>query len=177
MKIERTKFKDLLIFKKSNFKDSRGYFLENFKKKLLKYNFPFTCLSFSKKNVLRGLHLQVNKMQGKYISVLKGRIIDVAVDLRKNSRTFGKHYKIELSEKNCKSIFIPPGFAHGFYTLDKENYVLYSCTNYRNKNSEVGILWNDLDLKIKWPTVKPIVSDKDKKNISFDEFNKKYKIK
>ena len=88
VKIKKTKFKGLLIFEKVNFKDKRGYFLELFKKKIIKKKFPFTCISFSKKNVLRGLHMQTKNMQGKYISVLKGRVLDIAVDLRKNSNTF-----------------------------------------------------------------------------------------
>ena len=124
-------------------------------------------LSISKQNVIRGLHYQVNKPQGKFISVLKGKILDVAVDLRKKSKTFGKHFKIFLSDKNSKSIFIPPGFAHGFLGIKKENIVMYGCTNYRNKNSEAGILWNDPYLKIKWPVKKPILSIKDKKNNLF----------
>lgn len=172
MIIKKTKFKNLLIYQKTYFKDNRGYFLELFKNKLLKKNFPFTCISFSKKNVLRGLHIQTKNKQGKYISVLKGRIIDIALDLRKNSKTFGKYFKIELSEKNSKSIYIPEGFAHGFYGLGKENYLLYSCTNYQDVNNEVGIKWNDNDLRIKWPKTKPIISKKDKKNISFKEFKK-----
>jgi dTDP-4-dehydrorhamnose 3,5-epimerase len=174
VKVKKTKFKGLLIFEKINFKDKRGYFLELFKKKIVKKKFPFTCISFSKKNVLRGLHMQTKNMQGKYISVLKGRVIDVAVDLRKNSNTFGKYFIIELSEKNSKSIYIPEGFAHGFYCLDKENYLLYSCTNYRDAKNEIGIIWNDKDLKIKWQCKKPIISDKDKNNITFENFKNKF---
>ena len=111
--------------------------------------------------------MQTKKMQGKYLSVLKGRILDVVVDCRKKSKTFGKNYKIILSEKNATSIYIPPGFAHGFLTLDKENIVLYSCTNYRNKESETTIAWDDKDLKIKWPIKKPIISKKDLSNSYF----------
>ena len=111
--------------------------------------------------------MQKKKMQGKYLSVLKGKILDVAVDCRIKSKTFGKHFKIILSEKNATSIYIPPGFAHGFLTLDKENIVLYSCTNYRDKKSEVSIFWNDKDLKIKWPIKRPILSKKDSNCKSF----------
>ena len=118
--------------------------------------------------------MQTVSAQEKYVSVLKGKILDVAVDLRKNSKTFGKSFKIILSEKNSKSIFIPKGFAHGFCGLEKENYMLYSCSNYRNKDSEVGIIWNDKNLNIKWPIIKPIISIKDKNNITFKEFKKKY---
>ena len=131
---------------------------------------PFLCFSYSKKNVLRGLHTQTKNPQGKFVSVIKGKIFDVAVDLRKNSPTYGKHFSIILSDKNCKSIYIPPNFAHGFLALDKENYVLYSNTKYRSKKHEFGIKWNDKDLKIKWPTKKPILSQKDKKNNDFKNF-------
>jgi len=174
MKITKTKFRDLIIIEKKNYSDNRGYFLELYKKKIINKNLPFTCISFSKKNVIRGLHLQTANVQEKYVSVLKGKILDVAVDLRKNSKTFGKSFKIILSEKNSKSIFIPKGFAHGFCGLEKENYMLYSCSNYRNKDSEVGIIWNDKNLNIRWPIIKPIISIKDKNNITFKEFKKKY---
>ena len=96
--------------------------------------------------------------------------MDIAVDLRKGSQTFGKYFKIELSEKNKKSIFIPPGFAHGFYSLDNENYVLYSCSNYRNKDSELGLIWNDKDLKIKWPIKNPILSKKDSLGMALSDY-------
>ena len=131
-------------------------------------------MSYSKKNVLRGLHIQTNKSQGKYISVLKGKIFDVVVDLRKKSKSFGKCYKNILSEKNSRSLYIPPGFAHGFVGIDNNNYVIYSCTNYRDKNSEVGIIYNDPILKIKWPKREFVISSKDKQNISFKEFKDKY---
>ena len=174
MKITKTKLNGLLILYKQKFLDSRGYFLELYKKKIIKKNLPFTCISFSKKNVIRGLHLQTSNAQAKYVSVLKGKILDIAVDLRKNSKTFGKSFKIILSEKNSKSIYIPEGFAHGFCGLEKENYMLYACSNYRSKGSEVGIIWNDQKLNIKWPKIKPIISNKDKKNITFEEYKKKY---
>ena len=173
MKVIKTKFKDLKIYKKKYFKDSRGYFLELYKKKIINKNFPFTCISYSKKNVLRGLHMQTRNAQGKYVSVLKGKVLDVVVDLRPKSKTFGKHFKIILSEKNSTSIYIPEGFAHGFCGLARENYLLYSCSNYRDKKAELGIKWNDADLKIKWPITKPITSAKDKKNITLAEFKKK----
>ena len=99
---------------------------------------------------MRGLHLQKKNSQDKLITVLKGKILDVAVDLRTNSKTFGKHHKIILSDTNCKSFFVPKGFAHGFLGLDKENIILYTCTNYRDKANEVSIIWNDKDLNIKF---------------------------
>tara|TARA_B100000579_G_scaffold35957_1_gene25189 strand:+ start:1776 stop:2303 length:528 start_codon:yes stop_codon:yes gene_type:complete len=172
--IKKTKFKDLLIIINKSFKDKRGYFKELIKEKKIKKKFLFTVMSCSKKNVVRGLHIQRNKPQGKFISVIKGKILDVAVDLRKNSNTYGKYFSIILSEKNSKSVYVPPGFAHGFCGLEKENYVIYNCTNYRHKKSETGIQYNDKNLKIKWPIKKPIVSKKDKKNFSFLKYKKKF---
>ena len=172
--IKKTKFEGLLVVQNLSFKDKRGYFKELLLEKKLKKKFPFYVMSFSKKNVIRGLHLQSKFQQGKFVTVIKGKIFDVAVDLRKNSKTFGKYFSTILSEKNCKSIYIPPGFAHGFCSLDKENYVVYNCTNYRNKLSELGILHNDKELNIKWPVKKPILSKKDKKNLSLNQYiNKK----
>jgi len=114
-------------------------------------------MSKSNKNVIRGLHLQTKFPQEKYVSVLKGAIIDVILDLRKNSKTFGKHFKIILSDNNEKSIFIPRGFAQSFLGLKKENIIYYTCTNYRSPKHEVGLFWNDKDLKIKWPINNPNV--------------------
>ena len=163
------------IFKNQIHKDNRGQFREIYKKKSFKSKeFIFDCMSVSKKNVIRGLHIQVQNPQAKFLTVIKGRIFDVALDLRKNSKTFGKYFSIELSLNNYSSIYIPEGFAHGFYTLDKENIIFYSCSNYRNKNNEVGILWNDKNININWPTKNPVVSKKDNNNISFKEYCKKY---
>ena len=169
MKITKTRFKDLLIFKSKNFYDVRGYFREVLIEKLIKKKFKFIVVSKSKKNVLRGLHMQKKFQQGKYISVVKGKILDVVVDCRKKSKTFGKHFKIIISEKNSKSIYVPPGFIHGFLGLERENIVVYSCTEYRNKESELGVKWNDKDLKINWSIKKPILSIKDKKNLKFKD--------
>ena len=175
MKISKTKFKDLLVFKSKNFYDNRGYFREVLIEKLIKKRFKFIVVSKSKRNVLRGLHMQTKFQQGKFISVVKGKILDVAVDCRKKSKTFGKHFKIIISENNSKSIYVPPGFIHGFLGLDKENIVVYSCTEYRHKNSEIGVLWNDKNLKIRWNIKKPILSKKDKSNFSLKQYLKKYK--
>ncbi len=166
----KTKFKDLLVFKSKNHIDKRGYFRELLLEKLIKSKLKFYVVSKSKKNVIRGLHFQKKNPQGKFLSVLKGKIFDVALDCRPKSKTFGKHFKIILSDKNCKSIFIPPGFAHGFLGLKKENIVMYGCTEYRNKASESGIFWNDPYLKIRWPVKNPILSTKDKKNKPFKFF-------
>ena len=172
--ILKTDFKDLVIIQNKKYKDSRGFFMELLKNKDLKKNFPFVVCSYSKKNVIRGLHIQTKNPQGKYISVLKGKIVDIVIDLRKSSKTFGKTFKIILSDKNCKSLFIPPGFAHGFCGLDRDNYIVYNCTKYRHAKSEIGINYKDKDLKIKWPIKKPIISKKDKNNLSFIDFKKKY---
>jgi len=169
MKLIKTKFKDLIVFRSKNYYDKRGLFRELSLKKFIKKQLLFTVVSKSKKNVLRGLHMQKKFQQGKYISVVKGKILDVVVDCRKKSKMFGKHFKITLSEKNCKSIYVPPGFIHGFLGLEKENVVIYSCTNYRNKSSEIGIKWNDKDLDINWGIKKPILSKKDKVNFKFSE--------
>ena len=168
MKISKTKFKGVLIFESRSFKDNRGYFRELTHQKFINKKLIFTVVSKSKKNVLRGLHMQTKFQQGKYVSVVKGKILDVVVDCRKNSKTFGKYFSIELSQKNSKSIYIPPGFIHGFLGKEKENIVVYSCTNYRNKDSEIGILWNDKKLNIDWKIKKPIISKKDTKNIPFE---------
>ena len=169
MKIIKTKLKDLFILKGKIFYDQRGFLREAYKKKIIKKNLIFAIISKSKKNVLRGLHMQKKNPQDKYILVLKGKILDVVVDARKNSKTYGKHYKIVLSAKNGKSFFIPKGFLHGFLGLEKENIVLYGCTNYRHKKSEITVNWNDRKLKIKWPLKRPILSKKDKKGIKFSE--------
>jgi dTDP-4-dehydrorhamnose 3,5-epimerase len=177
MKITKTKIKGLLVVQGKNHYDNRGFFKEIFKKKKFGIHNPiFWCMSKSKKNVLRGLHLQTKNSQEKFVSVIKGKILDVIVDLRKNSKTFGKHFKIILSEKNAKSILIPSKCAHGFLGLDKENIVLYSNNNYRNKESETGILWNDKKLKINWPRKKFLISKKDKNNLTLVEFRNKNKI-
>ena len=129
-------------------------------------------MSLSKKNVLRGLHLQTKKPQGKLITVLRGEILDVSLDCRIRSRTFGKYFSIKLSEKDNISVYIPEGFAHGFVSLENNSVLHYKCTNYRDEKSENGILWNDEDLKIKWPKKKLIISHKDQKNLTFAEFIK-----
>jgi len=172
MKIIKTNFKDLVIVKNKAFKDKRGYFKELLKEDKIKKKFPFIVMSYSKKNVIRGLHMQTRNTQGKFVSVIKGKIFDVVIDLRKKSKTFGKKHSIILSDKNSKSLFVPEGFAHGFCSLDDENYVVYSCSKYRDKKSEIGIKFNDKNLKISWPTKNPILSKKDKKNQSLKDFLK-----
>ena len=166
MKILNTKFNGLKIVEGIKFDDYRGYFREIFLKKLFKKkNFIFWCMSKSKKNVLRGMHIQTKKTQAKIVSVVKGKILDVVIDCRPKSKSFGKHFKTILSEKNCKSLLIPAGFAHGFLALDKENIIFYGNDNYRSKKHEIGLKWNDKKLKISWPNVKFIISKKDKNNL------------
>ena len=170
MKIIKTKFKGLLIYDKNTFYDKRGYFRELYLEKHFKTSFPFDVMSYSKKNVLRGLHLQLKRPQDKIITVTYGKILDVAVDLRKNSKTFGQHISIIISHTDDFSFYIPKGFAHGFLCLSKNCTVNYKCSNYRNVNSEKTLAWNDENLKIDWPIKKPILSKKDKNGLSLKEF-------
>jgi len=172
MKIIKTNIKNLSILKTKIFKDKRGFFKEVQRNNILKKKFIFDCFSFSKKNVLRGLHLQSKKSQAKLITVVQGKILDVVVDLRKKSKTYGKHFMIEISQNSDFSLYIPENFAHGFLCLSKTCTVYYKCTNYRDKNSEKTILWNDKTLKIKWPVKKPIVSKKDRLGVKFIDFIK-----
>ena len=175
MPIKKTKFSGLILYKRKNFKDNRGCFRELFLEKDLNKKFIFDYYSVSKKNVLRGLHLQLEKPQGKLITVLKGKIFDVALDCRLNSKTFGKVFTIELSDKKNISLYIPEGFAHGFCSLTNNSILHYRCTNYRDKKSENSINWNDENLNINWPKKNLIISSKDKKNLSFSDFLKKLK--
>ena len=162
MKIIKTKIKDLLILKSKNFRDNRGYLREIFRKDILNKNFPFNLISCSNKNVLRGLHFQYKYSQAKLITVTNGKILDVAVDLRKKSKTFGKHFSIILSEKDDFSFYIPENFAHGFVCLSKSCTINYRCSRFRNAKYEKTLAWNDPDVNINWPIKNPILSDKDK---------------
>ena len=175
MKVLSTRFQGLKLIRGKNFYDKRGYFREILRNNLLKKKkFIFWSISKSQKNVLRGLHLQTKFKQAKFVSVIKGEIFEVVLDLRKKSRTYGKYYGTILSDKNSTSLFVPTGFAHGFCALENESLVLYGMTNYRSRENEVGILWNDDVIKIKWPVKKPIVSKKDKNNLTFKNFNNLY---
>ena len=170
MKIVKTKIKDLVLLKTNIYNDKRGFFKEVQKNNILKKKFVFDCFSFSKKNTLRGLHLQTKKSQAKIITAVQGKILDVVVDLRKNSKTFGKHFAIEISQDSDFSLYIPENFAHGFLCLSNTCAVYYKCSQYRNKESEKTILWNDKSLKIKWPIKKPILSKKDKLGVKLKDF-------
>ncbi|MDC3049291.1 dTDP-4-dehydrorhamnose 3,5-epimerase [bacterium] len=177
MRIIKTKFKGLFIIKRSTNFDNRGFLRELFEQKKFSKKFVFDYFSLSKKNVIRGLHLQLKKPQTKIISVISGKIFDVVVDCRKTSRTFGKHFSIYISANDNTSLYIPEGFAHGFCSLASNTILYYKNSNYRSKNNETGILWNDKNLKIKWPINKPILSLKDKKNLNFNEFLNRNNIK
>ena len=169
MIFENTKIKGLKKIKTKVFNDRRGFFKEIFKDKLMKKKFIFDVMSYSKKNVLRGLHIQLKAPQAKIITVTSGKVMDVAVDLRKNSKTFGKYYSVIMSEKSDFSFYIPEGFAHGFLCLSKNCTVNYKCSKYREAKSEVTLSWNDKSIAIKWPIKKPILSVKDKigKNLNY----------
>ena len=134
MKIVKTRFKDLLLYKKDTYKDNRGYFRELFIEKNFKNKFPFDIMSLSKKNVIRGLHLQMINPQGKLLTVLRGKMLDVAVDCRKKSKTYGKHFSIILSDKDNTSLFVPKGFAHGFCSLEDNTILHYNVLNIKIKN-------------------------------------------
>ena len=174
MKLLKTKIDGPMILKSTVYIDRRGYFKEVYRKNILKnLDFPFDIMSFSKKNALRGLHTQTVSPQAKIITVTHGKILDVAVDLRKNSKTFGKCVQIIISDKDDFSFYIPKNFAHGFLCLSKECTVNYKCSEYRNEKSETTINWSDKDINIKWPIKKPILSKKDANGISLIDFKKK----
>ena len=169
MHIKKTPIKDLVLLKTKIHRDSRGFLKETSKKNVIKKDFIFDLMSSSNKNVLRGLHIQTKKPQAKLITVSYGKIFDVAVDLRKKSKTFGKHFSITMSDKSDFSLYIPEGFAHGFICLSKICIINYKCNKYRDAKSEITLRWDDSHLKIKWPVKKPILSLKDKygKNLNY----------
>ena len=180
MKFIETKISDLIIIEPTVFEDVRGYFLESYNLKKLKkivgkISFVQDNESKSSKGVLRGLHFQKPPFQqAKRVRCIEGEVLDVAVDIRKNSKTYGKYISVLLSGENKRQLFVPRGFAHGFLGLKKENVICYHCTNYRSKNHELGINWNDKDINIKWPKKNPILSNKDKKNISLKDYMKNH---
>ena len=175
MKIEETPIKDLLLITPVVFSDNRGYFFESYKKKeldtFLKIDFVQDNESLSQKDVLRGLHFQNPPYtQAKLIRVITGSVLDVAVDLRKDSPTYGKHYKCILSATNKQQLFVPKGFAHGFLVLEDDTIFSYKCSDYYNKNSEEALLWCDETLAIDWEITDPIISDKDANAKKFSSF-------
>ena len=162
MKITKTKIKDLVLLRTNIYRDNRGFFKEVQKNKIFKKKFIFDCFSFSKKNTLRGLHLQIKKSQAKLITVVQGKILDVVVDLRKNSKTFGKYFSAKLSEGNRTMMYVPKGFAHGFITLKPNSEVFYLISNSYEPKAENTLIWNDPKISIKWPISPSIISKKDK---------------
>ena len=173
MKINKTYIEDLLIIEPPLFKDDRGFFYESYNKKNLDkvINIAFVQDNESKSNkgVIRGLHFQLPPFeQTKLVRCVSGKILDVAVDLRLNSKTYGKFFSIELSSENNNQLFVPKGFAHGFQILSETAIVNYKVDNFYNPKSDSGIIWNDKDLSIDWnPNLKPILSPKDLKLKSF----------
>jgi len=166
MNVIKTKIKDLVIIEPSFFDDARGYFFESYQEKTyaelgIPHKFVQDNRSRSVKGVLRGLHFQKTKPQGKLVTVLSGEVLDVAVDLRPGSETFGQHESLILSGDNYRQLFIPPGFAHGFLVLSNIADFYYKCTDYYDSSDEGGLIWNDPELNISWPTLEPLLSEKD----------------
>ena len=180
MKITKTEIDGLLIIEPDIFRDNRGYFYESFN--IDKYakigitdNFVQDNQSCSKKGTIRGLHYQVGEFaQGKLVSVISGKIIDYAVDIRYGSPTFGNYFAVELSAENHKQFWIPSGFAHGFEVLEEDTIVRYKCTNLYSPEDERSILYNDPDIGIIWKTKHPIISGKDKNSKLLKDIEKEF---
>ena len=169
MKIIKTKLSGVLIIEPSVFGDERGFFLENYQKERyqeagIHLDFVQDNHSRSSQNVLRGLHFQINKPQGKLVRVTDGEVYDVAVDINPDSDTFSEYAGVILSGSNHKQLYVPPGYAHGFCVITKTADFQYKCTDYYDPADEGGIIWNDPDINIDWPITKPNLSEKDKNN-------------
>lgn len=177
MKITKTGFNGLVVVQPQVFEDKRGYFFESwnkikFEESGLGMDFLQDNQSLSGKGVLRGLHYQCPPWeQGKLVRVINGSVLDVVVDMRKSESTFGKHFKIQLSAQKKNMLWIPPGFAHGFLTLEENTLFFYKCTQVYNKESEGCIAWNDPLLNIDWEMEKPLVSDKDSNAPGFHDID------
>lgn len=180
MQFIHTPIADLIVIEPKVWKDNRGYFYESYSSKAfaeagIDATFVQDNQSFSQKGTLRGLHAQKAPFaQGKLVRVIQGSVLDIAVDARKDSPTFGEHYALELSGENHKQLWIPPGFLHGFLTLEDQTIFTYKVTDYYDKNSEVGVMWNDPDLNINWSKdiamEDLLLSDKDLVLPSFKDF-------
>ncbi|WP_285059437.1 dTDP-4-dehydrorhamnose 3,5-epimerase [Pedobacter ginsengisoli] len=180
MNIVKTPIEDLMVISPKVWKDNRGYFYESFNAKLfadagISHDFVQDNQSFSQKGALRGLHAQKPPFaQGKLVRVISGSVLDVAVDIRKNSATCGQHFSIVLSGENHKQLWVPPGFLHGFLTLEDHTIFTYKVTSYYDRESEIGVMWNDADLNIKWnDNLTPeelIISEKDQVLPVFKDF-------
>lgn len=186
MNVEKTDLDGVLIITPDVFADERGSFMELFQEKRYQEvlglpgdeHFVQDNFSISKKGTLRGLHYQAPPMaQGKLVSVLKGRVLDVAVDIREGSPTYGKHVMAELSGENHKQLWIPRGFAHGFVVLEDDTFFTYKCTNFYSKEHDRGVLWNDPALGIDWGEVVPIISEKDQKHPVLADIQKEFFLK
>ena len=175
MIIKKTKFKDLVIVIQKNNFDKRGNLRETFNNRILKKRFIFEYCTTSKKNVFRGFHFQAKIKQSKYVNVIKGKILDIVIDLRKKSKTFGKVFKIILSKKNALGLYIPAGFAHAYFSFDKENIIYYKLDNYYAPEHESGIIYNDPEINFKYPKKKMIISKKDNNLLTISQFKKKFK--
>ncbi len=180
MKVSKTNIEGLLLIEPDLFSDDRGYFFESYRKEKyaeigLDINFVQDNISQSKKGTVRGLHYQVgDKAQGKLCQVISGKVLDVAVDIRFGSPTFGKHFAHMLNTEKKMQIWIPPGLAHGFSVLSDEAIFSYKCTNYYSKDQERTILYNDSELNIDWQVKNPVVSAKDLKAKKFNEIDKDF---
>lgn len=181
MNFIQTPISDLLVIEPKVWKDNRGYFYESFSTKFfsaagIDVNFVQDNQSFSQKGALRGLHAQKPPFaQGKLVRVIQGSVLDVAVDIRKDSPTYGQHFGIELSGENHRQLWVPPGFLHGFLTLEDDTIFTYKVSNYYDKDSEIGVLWNDKDLNINWSAAitadEFLLSDKDQVLPGFKDFS------
>jgi len=167
MNVIQTKLADCVIIEPSVYEDERGFFLETFQAEryaeVAGISLPFVQDNHSRsgKGVLRGLHFQKTKPQGKLVRVVRGEVYDVAVDIRVGSATYGHWEAVVLSEENKKQFWVPPGFAHGFLVISESAEFLYKCTDYYDPSDEGSLLWNDPDLNIPWPNNSPILSKKD----------------
>ncbi|MEQ4512940.1 MAG: dTDP-4-dehydrorhamnose 3,5-epimerase [Dickeya sp.] len=180
MNVIETNIPDVKIIEPTVFGDERGFFMETWQQKKFEDLVVGHACSFvqdnhskSNKNILRGLHVQTENTQGKLVRVVSGEVFDVAVDVRKDSATLGKWVGVYLSAENKRQLWIPEGFAHGFYVTSEEAEFVYKCTNYYHPASEISILWSDSFLDIHWPLLnnqEPLLSDKDKKGMSFEKF-------
>jgi dTDP-4-dehydrorhamnose 3,5-epimerase len=181
MNVTKTKLEGLYLIEPKVFEDARGYFLESyneqtFKKNGIDVNFVQDNQSLSCKGTLRGLHFQKPPYaQAKLVRVITGSILDVVVDIRKNSNTYGEYFSIVLSGENKRMLYIPEGFAHGFLALEDNTLIQYKCSNFYNKETEGGLIWNDPDININWGIgYEPIISDKDKNNVSLKNLNSSF---
>lgn len=178
MEFEPTEIEDVLLLKPDIFKDKRGIFLESYRKSLflergLDIDFVQDNISSSHKSAIRGMHYQIEQPQDKLIMVMQGKVLDVAVDLRRSSPTFGKHVRRIISDENRYQLFVPKGFAHGFSVLSEEALVYYKCSDYYYPQGERGLLWKDPELDIDWQVKDPVISEKDQHQPKLSEIPKK----